>query len=64
MTPWHTRPPYTIIAKPGESGMGQVFRARDTKLNRDVAPKVLPDPCARGAIPLDEALTCLRTDAS
>ncbi len=34
--------PYEVIAAIGEGGMGEVYRARDTTLNRDVAIKVLP----------------------
>src|SRR5687767_4727947 len=41
--------PYEILAAIGAGGMGEVYRARDTKLDRDVAIKVLPDAFAADA---------------
>ena len=42
LDPGSTLGPYSVTAKIGEGGMGEVYRARDTTLDRDVAIKVLP----------------------
>jgi len=39
--------PYEILAPIGAGGMGEVYRARDTKLDRDIAIKVIPPALAQ-----------------
>ena len=39
--------PYEVISPIGKGGMGEVYRARDTKLDRDIAIKVLPEEFAK-----------------
>jgi serine/threonine protein kinase len=51
--------PYEILAAIGAGGMGEVYRARDTRLNRNVAIKVLPEHLAKDP----EALARFRREA-
>ena len=51
--------PYEIVSWLGAGGMGEVYRARDTKLGREVALKTLPEDLARQP----ERLTRLRQEA-
>src|SRR5881296_2370684 len=44
--------PYEILSPLGTGGMGEVYRARDTRLERDVAVKVLPERLANDSASL------------
>src|ERR1700679_2777859 len=47
LTPGTKLGPYEILAPIGAGGMGEVYRARDTRLDREVAVKVLPEALAQ-----------------
>src|SRR5690349_4252371 len=47
LTPGRRLGPYEIGSPLGVGGMGEVYRAKDSKLDRDVAIKVLPESLAR-----------------
>jgi hypothetical protein len=49
LTPGAKLGPYEIVAPLGAGGMGEVYRAKDTRLGRDVAIKILPESFAREA---------------
>src|SRR3990170_3145437 len=47
LTPNTRLGPYEIVSPLGAGGMGEVYRAKDTRLDREVAIKVLPETFAR-----------------
>ena len=53
LTPGTKLGQYEVVEAIGPGGMGDVYRARDTKLGRDVAIKVLPEEFARDKERLD-----------
>src|SRR5262249_45336210 len=50
LTPGSRIGPYEISAQVGKGGMGEVYRARDTRLKRDVALKILPEDVASNPV--------------
>ena len=59
MSPQQSIAHYRVVSKLGEGGMGEVWRATDTKLDRDVAIKVLPAALANNT----ERMACFEREA-
>jgi non-specific serine/threonine protein kinase len=53
LTPGQHLGPYEIVSVIGSGGMGEVYRARDTRLDRIVAVKILPERVARDPLALE-----------
>ncbi len=61
LEPGTTLGPYAVTAKIGKGGMGEVYRARDTKLKRQVALKILPEAFSADPERLAESDTSVRS---